>query len=62
VTSLVVVLLVVPGLYPALAGLDPLPEPPDEIDAERSDADRRGPPGTSGPESAHGRHERREPS
>ena len=62
VTSLVVVLLVVPGLYPALAGLDPLPEPPDEIDAERSDGDRRGPPGTSGPESAHGRHERGEPS
>jgi Cu/Ag efflux pump CusA len=62
VTSLVVVLLVVPGLYPALAGLDPLPEPPDEIDVERADADRRGPPGTSGPEFAHGRHERREPS
>ena len=32
VTSLVVVLVVVPGLYPALAGLDPLPTPPDEID------------------------------
>jgi Cu/Ag efflux pump CusA len=32
VTSLVVVLVVVPGLYPALAGLDPLPTPPDEVD------------------------------
>jgi Cu/Ag efflux pump CusA len=31
VTSLVVVLVVVPGLYPALAGLDPLPTPPDEV-------------------------------
>jgi hypothetical protein len=61
VTALVVVLLVVPGLYPALAGLDPLPESPDEVDVERSDADRRGPPGSSGPGSAHGRHERTEP-
>ncbi|MET0764159.1 MAG: efflux RND transporter permease subunit [Blastococcus sp.] len=40
VTSLVVVLGVVPGIYPALAGLDPLPTPPDEVDVERLDVDR----------------------
>ena len=34
-TSVVVVLLIVPGLYPVLAGLDPPPAPPDEVDAER---------------------------
>jgi Cu/Ag efflux pump CusA len=61
VTSLVVVLLVVPGLYPALAGLDPLPGPPDEVDAERLDADRRGPPDISGPATAD-RHESGEQS
>jgi hypothetical protein len=50
VTSLVVVLLVVPGLYPAIAGLDPLPAPPDEVDA-----DRQGPRDLSGHGST-GRH------
>jgi multidrug efflux pump subunit AcrB len=56
VTSLVVVLLVVPGLYPAIAGVDPLPDPPDEVDA-----DRQGPPDISGHGSAD-RHESGEQS
>jgi hypothetical protein len=33
-----VVLLIVPGLYPALAGLDPLPVPPDEVDVEQDES------------------------
>jgi Cu/Ag efflux pump CusA len=37
-TSLIVVLLIVPGLYPALAGLEPRPVPPDEVDVEQDES------------------------
>jgi Cu/Ag efflux pump CusA len=37
-TTLIVVLLIVPGVYPALAGLDPVPVPPDEVDVEQEES------------------------
>ena len=49
ITSAAVVLVVVPGLYPALAGLRPLPPPPDAVDADRLADDRHGPPDTPAP-------------
>ncbi|MFL6097739.1 MAG: efflux RND transporter permease subunit [Blastococcus sp.] len=62
ITSLAVVLLVVPGLYPVLAGLDPLPVPPDEIDTDRLEGDRQDPPDGSRPGPAHARHDGEEQS
>jgi len=72
VTSVVVVLVVVPGLYPALAGLEPVPIPPDIVDVEAVDvqpvgvkpvaAGRRSPPDVPEPRPAHGRLEREEQS
>jgi Cu/Ag efflux pump CusA len=49
ISSGIVVLVVVPGLYPALAGLRPLPPPPDAVDADRLADDRHGPPDTPAP-------------
>jgi hypothetical protein len=72
VTSVVVVLVVVPGLYPALAGLEPVPIPPDIVDVEAVDvqpvgvkpvaAGRRSPPDVPEPRPAPGRLEREEQS
>jgi Cu/Ag efflux pump CusA len=62
VTSVLVVLVVVPGLYPALAGLSPLPMAPDVVGAPGDETDRTGSPGIPGQRAGHGRHEREEVS
>jgi len=60
VTSVLVVLVVVPGLYPALAGLQPVPVPPDLVGAPADD--RTGIPGNPGPREGPDRLEQEERS
>jgi Cu/Ag efflux pump CusA len=60
VTSVLVVLVVVPGLYPALAGLQPVPIPPDLVGAPA--VDRAGVPAIPGPRVGRDRHEQEERS
>jgi hypothetical protein len=62
VTSALVVLVVVPGLYPALAGVQPLPTPPDAVGAPAGGGGGSRFPGVPTPREERGRHEREEMS